>query len=131
MVHPNFQTDDTKPIKAIASILKKDKLKSFYKGILLTAGSCLLLFLVFMGLTNWEIIPVSSKVLDVSNIARLSHGEIIYHLNIKDNKDINCVEYKLDEDGSYHIIPKRSIIEGKRKTEEGLYNDYFLVDVEE
>lgn len=129
--HPHIEVDDAKPIKAIASVWKKDKAKSFFKGAVIAVLICTLLFGGYYGLTKWKIIPVSSGLLEVSEVSQLSDGRIVYHLNVNDDQDLHFIKFTTNKDGSYYMTPMRSVIEGKRIIENGLYNDYRLVDVAE
>ncbi|MGL4336253.1 MAG: zf-HC2 domain-containing protein [Turicibacter sp.] len=128
---PKIEMDTIAPLKGISTLLRRDKMKSFFKGTLVAAVACILLFGCYYGLTRWKIIPVSSDVLQISNVSMLSDGRIIYHLNVTDKKDLYFIKFTTNEDGSYYMTPMRSVIETDRTMESGLFNDFFLVDVSE
>lgn len=128
---PHIKMDEAKPIQAIAATWKKDKVKSYLKGALITAIVCIMTYGCYYGLTRWKVIPVSSELLQVSEVSQLSDGRIIYHLNVMDNKDLYFVKFTTTEDGRYYMTPMRSVIEDERTMEVGLFNDYFMVDVAE
>ncbi len=123
--------DDAAPIKSISAKWKKSKHAAFFKGTIITIVMCACLFGVNYGLTKWKCIPVSPDLLEVTDISRLDDGRIIYHLNVKDNKELSFIKFTTNTDGSYYITPMRSIIESKRTMENGLFKDYFMVDIEE
>lgn len=123
--------DEAKPIKAIASVWKKDKAKSFFKGTLIAVIICAVLVGGFVGLTQWKFVPVSRDLLEVSEVSQLSDGRIIYHLSVKDDKDLHLVKFTTNKDGSYYMTPMRSVIEGKRIAKGGLFDDYYIVDITE
>lgn len=123
--------DDAAPMKSIRNKWAKDKKKIFFKGIVWALALCVFFVAGFMGLTKWKCIPVSPDILEVSEVSRLADGRIIYHLNVKDNKNLYFIKFTANEDGSYYITPMRAVIESKRTMEEGLFNDYFMVDMAE
>ncbi|MEA4815465.1 MAG: zf-HC2 domain-containing protein [Lachnospiraceae bacterium] len=129
--YPQIKPDEAKPIKTIAAAWKKDKLKAFIKGTAIALAICAFLFGGFLCLTQWKIIPVSSKLLEVSDVCRLSDGRIVYHLNVNDDQDLHFVKFTTNKDGSYYQTPYRSVIEGNRTMESGLYNNYYIIDVAE
>lgn len=124
-------SDEGKPIRAIKSMWEKSKTKAFFKGTLTAIIICAILVGGFIGMTQWKFIPVSPDLLEVSEVSQLSDGTIIYHLSVKDDKNLHFVKFTTKEDGAYYITPMRSVIEGKRTTERGLFNDYYMVDIAE
>lgn len=123
--------DESKPLKTISCVWKKSKRKSFLKGSIIALVLCTILIGGYFGLTSWRFIPVSSDLLEISEVSQLSDGRIIYHLNVTDDKDLHFIKFTTNTDGSYYITPMRSLIEGKRITKSGLFNDYFMVDIAE
>lgn len=123
--------DEGKPIRAIKSMWEKSKTKAFFKGTLIAIIACAILVGGFVGMTQWKFIPVSADLLEVSEISQLSDGRIIYHLSVKDDKELHFVKFTTNEDGTYYMTPMRSLIEGKRTMESGLFNDYYMVDIAE
>ncbi|MFT4146356.1 MAG: zf-HC2 domain-containing protein [Mobilitalea sp.] len=123
--------EEAKPLKALRSAWEKGKKRSFIKGVLIAVLLCTVLVGGYLGLTAWKIIPVSPALIEVSEVSMLSDGRIIYHLNIKDNKNLHFIKFTTNEDGSYYQTPMRSIIEGKRSADKGLFNEYFMIDIAE
>lgn len=128
---PKVLLDESKPIKAIALVWKGEKAKAFAKGLGIAVALCAILFGAYFALTQWKIIPVSSDLLEISEVSQLEDGRIVYHLNVKDNKALHFVQFQTNADGSYYMTPMRSILEGERGMETGLFNNYFFVDVSE
>ncbi len=123
--------NETKIIKKIASIWENAKRKSFIKGAFITLVIFMILIGGYIGLTKIKFIPVSTDLIEVSEISRLKDGRIVYHLNVKDDKTLHFIKFTTKENGEYYITPMRSIIEKKRSTEAGIYNEYFQVDIAE
>ena len=123
----NCQTlmrNEAKPLQTIAKVWKKDRVKAFRKGAAIVGGIALLFILSLIGLTQWKFIPVSSELIEVKNFCRLADGTIVYRYDINDDKDLRYIRFKRYEDGSYYVTPYRSIIEGKRRTEDGIFRGY-------
>lgn len=120
-----------KDLKDIADTLKRDKRKSVFKGVLVSFITFIIISGGFIGLTEWKVKPVSSDLLDVSEVYRLSDGRIVYHLNIKDDKDLRAIKFKATENGEFYMTPIRSLIEKKRQMEDGLFDDYYVLDIDE
>ncbi len=123
--------DDSAPIKSISDKWTKSKKTSFLKGSVIAVMICAVILGGYYGLTRWKCIPVSADVLEVSEVSQLSDGRIIYHLNVTDDKNLYFIKFTTNEDGSYYITPMRSIIESKRTSNIGLFNEYFMVDISE
>lgn len=123
--------DDAAPIRSIRDKWTKSKKRAFLKGTFITLAICAVITGGYFGLTRWKCIPVSSDLLEVTQVSQLEDGRIIYHLNVKDNKELHFIKFTTNKDGSYYITPMRSVIEGKRSMEDGLFNDYFMVDIAE
>lgn len=127
--YPSLNQEEAKPIQSIATVWKKDKSKSFIKGTLITLIICSLLIGTFIGLTQWKIIPVPADMLEVTDVYQLSDGRIVYHLNIPDDRELHFIKFTTYKDGSYYNTPYRSVIEGKRIMDHGLFNSYNYIDL--
>ncbi len=127
--YPTLNQEEAKPIQSIATVWKKDKSKSFIKGTLITLIICSLLIGTFIGLTQWRIIPVPADMLEVTDVYQLSDGRIVYHLNIPDDRELHFIKFTTYKDGSYYNTPYRSVIEGKRIMDHGLFNSYNYIDL--
>lgn len=121
--------DDTAPLK---SIRETWKIKSRFTRILSVATMLMaVLWVGTMALDEWKIIHVPTDVMEVTELSQLSDGRIIYHLEVKDNKDLHFVKFATFDDGTHYITPMRSLVEGKRSSDRGLFNDYYLLDIAE
>jgi len=129
--HPRSAQDEAKPLKAIQSEWKKSKKLSFIKGTFIAVIICALLVGGYIGLTQWKIIPVSPELLEMSELSQLSDGRIVYHLNVKDDKNLYFIKFTTNEDGSYYMTPMRSIIESKRQSNLGAFNHYYTINIAE
>jgi len=129
--YPMASNDEDKPIRAIKSVWEKSKTKAFFKGTLIAIMVCAILVGGFVGMTQWKVIPVSPDLLEVSEVSQLSDGRIVYHLSVKDDKELHFVKFTTNEDGTYYMTPMRSVIERKRTMESGLFNYYYMVDIAE
>ena len=92
---------------------------------------CTLLTFLIGALKEWKCVEVDADLLAVTELSQLSDGRIIYHLDVLDDKALYFVKFTTLPDGDYYMTPMRSIIEGKRQSDRGLFNDYFMVDIAE
>lgn len=123
------EIDDTAPLKSIG---KKWAIKEKFTRILSVATMLMaLLWVGTMALDEWKIINVPSDVMEVTELSQLSDGRIIYHLEVKDNKDLHFVKFVTYDDGTRYITPMRSLVEKRRTSDRGLFNDYYLLDAAE
>lgn len=127
----NSFIDDATPLKSIRDKWIKSKKNAFFKGTIITLAFCILIIGGYVALTQWKCIPVSPELIDVTQVSQLGDGRIIYHLNIKDDKELRFIKFTTNKDGSYYITPMRSVIEKKRIMESGLFNEYCIIDIEE
>ena len=122
------EIDDTAPLK---SIRETWKIKSRFTRIMSVAAMLMaLLWVGTMALDEWKIIPVSGDVMEITELSQLSDGRIIYHLEVKDDKDLHFVMFQSIGETNY-ITPMRSLVEGKRSSDRGLFNDYYILDPRE
>ena len=127
--YPALNQEEAKPMQSIAKIWRKDKAKSFIKGSLIALTICSLMIGLFIGLTQWKIIPVPADLLEVTDVYQLSDGQIVYHLNIPDDLELRFIKFTSYKDGSYYHTPYRSVIERKRIMDHGLFNGYNTIDI--
>ena len=106
---------DEKMIRKIAFSLQKVRKKALYKGMGMTALIGLFMFCVYYSLFEWDIQPVQSDNFNISNIAQLSNGHIVYSVDFLDEYDVMRVKYSLDEEGNFYITPLRPIEKLKRE----------------
>jgi hypothetical protein len=106
---PADAADEAKPIKAIQTAWKKDKAKSFVKGTVIGLGFFALLVGAFIGLTQWHIIPVPTKLMEISEVSSLHGGAVGFNLALKDDKQLRFVDIRRI-DGALYMTPKRAAV---------------------
>jgi hypothetical protein len=131
LARPRADSEEAKPLKAIRSAWKKSNKTAFIRGTLIAVIICAVLVGGYVGLTQWKIIPVSTDVLKVSDICRLSDGSVAFHLFVNDDKYLYFIKATTTEDGSFYMTPMRSVIEDKRTTDVGPFNKYFMLYIPE
>ena len=123
---------DEKMIRKIAFSLQKVRKKALYKGMGMTALIGLFMFCVYYSLFEWDIQPVQSDNFNISNIAQLSNGYIVYSVDFLDEYDVKRVKYSLDEEGNFYMTPLRPIVKLKRERPIGdEYAEFILLANEE
>lgn len=126
-----IEMDATDTLRKISNKWEKGRKRSFLKGTLITISMVILLFGAYVMLTKWKCIPVGADNLVVSQVSMLKDGRIIYHLNVKDGKEIHFEKFVNKGDGTFYITPMRSVIEEKRTEKTGIFQNYFMIDVAE
>lgn len=121
VVEQNYS--DSHALKGIAITWKRAKLKAFVKGLI---GATLLSIAVIGGIVlfQWDIMKVSSDVIEVSEVSKLSDGRIVYHLKLSDGYGLDRAKFVMDENGNFYWTPLRPIIKTKSKFDMGLQNSY-------
>lgn len=122
---------DEKMIRKIAFSLQKTRKKALYKGMGMTALIGLFVFCVYYSLFEWDIQPVQSDNFNISNIAQLSNGHIVYSVDFLDEYDVMRVKYSLDEDGNFYMTPLRPIVKLKTDRPIGDANEEFILQANE
>lgn len=83
----------------------------------IVVGSLGILFALFCILTQWKIVTVSTVGISVKEIYQGPNDIIICRLNVPDGRYASCWDWEIEDDGSYYQIPKRSIIELHKNTQ--------------
>ncbi|MNC30275.1 hypothetical protein D3C75_785550 [compost metagenome] len=83
---------------------------AFVKGLIVTASVAGILFLGYWGLFRWNVIPVASDDISISNIRLRPNGEIAFLIQIKDGYGADRVIFNLHDDGGYYITPVHPVI---------------------
>ena len=101
------------------------------RGLAIGIGVCALLVAGFCLLTQLEILNVPTDAIQITNVCRLSNGDIAFHLFIDDEYDLNSITYEVNSAGEMFIHPRRAVIEEKRMDgfEWALYNANYSVDI--
>lgn len=118
-------------LQQVAAQWSRSKWISFAKGFLITCLAGTLLFLGYVGLFEWNIANVPTRVIQVSDISRLKDGRIAYHVKMTDGYNVNYVRYNTDDEGNFYVTPKRPIIKSKKFADLGLSNMYYFNSIEE
>jgi len=130
-IEREHRKQDEKMIRKMASSLQKVRKKALYKGIGMTALIGLLMFCVYYSLFEWDIQPVQRDNFNISNVAQLSNGHIVYRVDYLDEYDVMRVKYSLDEEGNFYMTPLRPIVKLKRERPIGDENVAFTLQVNE
>ncbi|WP_435923990.1 zf-HC2 domain-containing protein [Paenibacillus sp. DYY-L-2] len=108
---------EAETIKRISAFWSRSKWKSFMKGAVLSVVVCGILLLGYIGLFQWNIIPVPSEVIAISDVGRLKNGKIAYHITLTDGYESNYAKFEMDDKGNFYIVPYRPIIKTRAKVE--------------
>ncbi|MUT65980.1 hypothetical protein GOM71_08560 [Paenibacillus sp. NEAU-GSW1] len=100
-------------MKRIVAVWRRSNVKWLTFGLL----AATLLFGGYAGLSQWKIMKVSSNVIDVIEVNKLSDGRIAYHAKFTDGYDVNRIRYSMDGDGNFYLTPLRPVIKTKVLTE--------------
>lgn len=110
--------------KALSSVWKRVKKRSFVKGCVLAALLCALLIGGALVLTQWKCIPVSAELLEAGDLSVYSDGCIYFTLSIHDQKNLSLTQRTVTDDGCYYVTPMRSVIETNRPREFGGFQGF-------
>jgi hypothetical protein len=106
---PVNAADEAKPIIAIQKAWKKDKIKAFIKGTVISVAVFVILIGAYIALTAWYIIPVPTNLMEISEVSTLSDGAVGFNLSLKDEKELRAVNVeRIDSD--LYMTPKRAVI---------------------
>lgn len=118
-------------LKSLAAFWNQSKARAFAKGLLVAASVFSLLILVYLGLTQWNIVTVPTEVIRITDISQLRDGKIVYHVKMTDGFNVNQINYKVNSDGDVYMVPVRPLIKSKQGYQKGLANMYDFVDLEQ
>ena len=116
LTRPVNVIDETKPLKAIAAILKKAKLKFYLKG----AAIAFIAFLISAIAINWltqPVWPVPLELLQVTDVAQLSDGRIAFTLVIDGDRSRYQFVSTAYRDGSSYYRISRSLFRERDRTD--------------
>lgn len=112
---PQESADRLKPLQGIRSEWIKIKKRSLLKGAALTLLAVLILLGGYWGATQWRFLPISTDVMEVTDLCVLSDGTIAFHLLVNDGREFYEMHASADdEEGIAYITPKRALLESQR-----------------
>lgn len=120
--------DDASVVAGLSREWKRGKWRARLRGVLLGALACVLLAFGYWALFQWYSRPVPADVLEVTDLARLSDGRVVFHLYVNDRYDLNRVD-ETQEGSVQYIIPLRPLVCRERSTDGGLWDWNYAVDV--
>ncbi|MFL0374724.1 zf-HC2 domain-containing protein [Paenibacillus amylolyticus] len=118
-------------LKSIAGFWNQSKTRAFDKALLVAASVFSLLILVYLGLTQWNIVNVPTEVIRITDISQLRDGKIVYQVKMTDGFNVNQINYKVNSDGDVYMVPVRPLIKSKQYYHIGLANMYDFVDLDQ
>jgi len=122
------QQQELKAIQSLARAWNKTKLYAWLKGVLIATLICSLIFLSYVGLTQWAIVPVPADKYKISDVYELSDGSISYRLTAVDGFEIHTMMHMYDEFGNSYQLGYRPIIKKKASMKYGLHNQILRID---
>lgn len=123
--------NDSNVIKNISSFWNRSRIKSFMKGIIISALLFSLIILGYFGLFHWHVTNVSTDVVEIKNVSELADGKIVYYAEINDGYSLNRLKYDMDKEGNFYITPLRPIIKQEAQSLNGLEKGYDFIDIKE
>ncbi|MBG9452764.1 hypothetical protein ABE61_01390 [Lysinibacillus sphaericus] len=121
--------NDSNVIKNISSFWNQSKIKSFMKGIIISALLFSLIILGYFALFNWQIISVSTDKVEIKNLGQLADSKIFYYAEPNDGYSLNRLKYDMDKEGNFYITPLRPIIKQEAEPHNGLVKSYDYIDI--
>lgn len=126
-----LDVDDSLPLKSIQNEWNLKLSKSFQKGIAITLAVLALLLCVVISLNQNFLVDVPAERIEITQIYRLSHGPLLFHFYVNDSKDLRSMEQTITEDGALYLTPKRAVLERDRRSNMGLFSQYFVLDIDD
>lgn len=110
-------TADAEAVRKISGEWKKSKWAARLKGAVVAAAACVVLFGLWYGLTQWDIVPVAVEKIEISDVRQLSDGRVLYRLCVDDGYDLARIRFSYDEGGNMYVEPIRPVVPEKRDPE--------------
>ncbi len=115
---------EAKPLRSLAYIWQKVRQRSLWRGVAAATLVCIILTGSYLLAFTWNIRPVASEHIEISQVCQLADGSIAYHVKITDGKELRRLKYQLEEDGSFYMIPLRPLVCQAAQASTGLHNMY-------
>ncbi|MBE6996385.1 MAG: hypothetical protein E7429_06670 [Ruminococcaceae bacterium] len=106
--------DDATAVKKISGEWEKSKWLARVRGAAIATAVCAIVFGLWYGLTQWNIVPVAVERIEVSNVRQLSDGRVLYRLCVGDGYDLSRIRYSYDDEGNMFVEPIRPVLPAKR-----------------
>lgn len=109
-----LHTLEGKGLQNIKKVWSHTRWIAFIKGLMVAALGCGILIAGYFGLFRWNIQPVPSDDINISDVRARSNGEIAFQIQIRGGYSFSQVKNTLKDDGSYYITPVHPLIVSKR-----------------
>ncbi|MGE7614105.1 zf-HC2 domain-containing protein [Paenibacillus sp. FSL F4-0243] len=103
-----------KGLQSIKRMWSRTRSMAFMKGLFVAASVFGMLIVGYFGLFRWNILPVSSDHIIISDIRTISSGEIAFRVQIRDGYSFAHVKNTVKDDGSFYMIPVHPLIISKK-----------------
>lgn len=123
--------NDRNVIKNISSSWNRSRVKSFMKGIIISALLFSLIILGYVGLFHWNITNVATDVVEIKNVSEMADGKMVYYAEINDGYSLNTLKFDMDKEGNFYITPLRPIIKQEAQSLPLLEKGYEFIDIKE
>lgn len=114
--------DDAAAVRKISQEWKKGWRKAWKKGAVIAAAVCILAYGTWYGLTQWCCIPVDLTVAEVSEVARMQDGRIVFQLEFPEGSVRPTILWEEDGNGGVHMTAKRCLIQKSWKHSDGYFS---------
>ena len=123
--------DDAAAVKKISQEWERDKWKAWLKGAVIAAIVCMVLFGGWHLLTGVYCVPVNIDNMEITALSQLQDGQVMFHMQVRDDKDLRRVSYEYDDAGDLHIVPLRPVLTVSRRADAGLWDSDYITDLAE
>lgn len=117
-------------LRRIQASWKRSKTFAFVKGVVLAATAFAILYLGYLGVTEWNITRVPSEVIQITEVSQLQNGRIAYHVKMTDGYAVNQVKGVWDDDRLY-LVPVRPLIKTRKFADISLANTYDTLNLDQ
>lgn len=99
--------EDKAVLEHLAGAVSKKKKHAFWKGLIIAATVCVVLFGTYLGLSQWEV-PVSGSSITISDVCELKNGMIAYRC-VYEGALPNNFALTHTPDGLFYLTPYRRV----------------------
>lgn len=105
-----LHTLEGKGLQNIKKVWSHTRWIAFIKGLMVAALGCGILIAGYFGLFRWNIQPVPSDDINISDVRIRSNGEIAFRFQIRGGYGPAYRKVTVKDDGSYYMTPAHPII---------------------